>query len=75
MLRTVNDAPTLWDALLPAELLVLPVERARPNARSKVALGREPIDPGFERGRPKTSRTDGNVVLPDDQCDGHLMGE
>lgn len=24
--RTVNDQPTLWDAILPAELLVLPVE-------------------------------------------------
>jgi transposase, IS5 family len=26
VLRTVNDQPTLWDALLPVELLVLPVE-------------------------------------------------
>ncbi len=26
MLRTVNEQPTLWDALLPAELLVLPQE-------------------------------------------------
>ena len=24
MLRTVNDQPTLWDAILPPELLVLP---------------------------------------------------
>ena len=29
MLRTVNDQPTLWDALLPAEMLVLPVEVGR----------------------------------------------
>ena len=28
MLRTVNDQPTLWDSILPAELLVLPVELA-----------------------------------------------
>jgi transposase, IS5 family len=27
--RTVNDQPTLWDAVLPAELLVLPVELGR----------------------------------------------
>ena len=26
MFRTVNDQPTLWDSILPAELLVLPVE-------------------------------------------------
>jgi transposase, IS5 family len=30
--RTVNDQPTLWDAILPAELLVLPVELARVDA-------------------------------------------
>lgn len=29
MFRTVNDQPTLWDAILPRELLVLPVELAR----------------------------------------------
>ena len=27
--RTVNDQPTLWDAILPSELLVLPAELAR----------------------------------------------
>ena len=32
MLRTVNEQPTLWDALLPTELLVLPVELARVDA-------------------------------------------
>ena len=30
--RTVNDQPTLWDAILPLELLVLPVELARVDA-------------------------------------------
>jgi IS5 family transposase len=30
--RTVNDQPTLWDAILPSELLVLPVELARVDA-------------------------------------------
>ena len=29
MFRTVNDQPTLWDAILPSELLVLPAELAR----------------------------------------------
>ena len=32
MLRTVNDQPTLWDSILPAELLVLPGELARVDA-------------------------------------------
>jgi IS5 family transposase len=32
VLRTVNDQPTLWDSILPAELLVLPVELARVDA-------------------------------------------
>jgi IS5 family transposase len=30
--RTVNDQPTLWDAILPAELLVLPTELGRVDA-------------------------------------------
>jgi IS5 family transposase len=30
--RTVNDQPTLWDSILPAELLVLPVELGRVGA-------------------------------------------
>jgi transposase, IS5 family len=29
VLRTVNDQSTLWDAILPPELLVLPVELGR----------------------------------------------
>lgn len=32
MLRTVSEQPTLWDAILPSELLVLPVELARVDA-------------------------------------------
>jgi len=32
VLRTVNDQPTLWESILPAELLVLPVELARVDA-------------------------------------------
>ncbi len=32
MFRTVNEQPTLWDAILPAELLVLPVELGRVDA-------------------------------------------
>jgi transposase, IS5 family len=28
VLRTVSDQPTLWDAILPSELLVLPTELA-----------------------------------------------
>ena len=32
MLRTVNDQSTLWDAILPPELLVLPIELGRVDA-------------------------------------------
>lgn len=32
MFRTVNDQPTLWDSILPAELLVLPAELGRVDA-------------------------------------------
>ena len=32
VLRTVNEQPTLWDAILPSELLVLPTELARMDA-------------------------------------------
>ena len=32
MFRTVNDQPTLWDAILPSELRVLPAELARVDA-------------------------------------------
>ncbi len=32
MLRTVNEQATLWDAILPSELLVLPAELGRVDA-------------------------------------------
>jgi transposase, IS5 family len=32
VLRTVNDQPALWDAILPPELLVLPIELGRVDA-------------------------------------------
>ena len=32
MFRTVNDQPTLWDSILPSELLVLPAELGRVDA-------------------------------------------
>ncbi|CNG88916.1 transposase [Mycobacterium tuberculosis] len=32
MFRTVNDQPTLWETILPSELLVLPTELARVDA-------------------------------------------
>ena len=58
MLRTVNDQPTLWDAILPAELLVLPAELGRvdvllddpvlfaPFATYFDARDRPSVDPG-----------------------------
>ena len=32
MFRTVNEQPTLWDSILPVELVVLPVELGRVDA-------------------------------------------
>jgi transposase, IS5 family len=32
VLRTVSDQPTVWDGILPSELLVLPAELARVDA-------------------------------------------
>lgn len=32
MFRTVNDQPTLWDSILPPELLVLPVDLGQVDA-------------------------------------------
>jgi IS5 family transposase len=32
MLRTVNDQPTLWESILPAECLRLPAELAQVDA-------------------------------------------
>jgi IS5 family transposase len=32
VLRTVSDQPAFWDAILPSELLVLPVELGRVDA-------------------------------------------
>jgi hypothetical protein len=42
VLRTVNDQPTLWDSMLPPELLVLPVELGRVDA-----LGQSPSHVSF----------------------------
>ena len=54
MLRTVNDQPTLWDALLPAELLVLPVELGRVDALLDDAVFFAPFAAFFDAriGRP-----------------------
>ena len=35
MFRTVNDQPTLWDSILPPELLVLPAELGRATDRGR----------------------------------------
>lgn len=54
MLRTVNDQPTLWDSILPAELLVLPVELERVDALLDDAVFFEPFASFFDAriGRP-----------------------
>src|ERR1700758_1349272 len=52
--RTVNDQPTLWDAILPSELLVLPEELARVDALLDDAVFFAPFVPYFDAriGRP-----------------------
>ncbi|MGO9042311.1 MAG: transposase, partial [Mycobacterium sp.] len=54
MLRTVNDQLSLWDAILPSELLVLPDELARVDALLDDAVFFAPFVPFFDAriGRP-----------------------
>jgi transposase, IS5 family len=54
MFRTVNDQPTLWDAILPSELLVLPTELARVDALLDDAVFLRPFAAYFDAriGRP-----------------------
>ena len=54
MFRTVNEQPTLWDAILPAELLVLPAELARVDALLDDAVFFAPFAAYFDAriGRP-----------------------
>lgn len=54
MFRTVNDQPTLWDSILPPELLVLPAELARVDALLDDPVFFAPFTPYFDPriGRP-----------------------
>ncbi len=54
MFRTVNDQPTLWDSILPPELLVLPVELGRVDALLDDAVFFAPFAAHFDAriGRP-----------------------
>ena len=54
MLRTVNDQPTLWDSILPPELLVLPVELGRVDVLLDDPVFFAPFAPFFDAriGRP-----------------------
>jgi IS5 family transposase len=54
VLRTVNDQPTLWDAVLPPELLVLPVELGRVDVLLDDAVFFAPFAAYFDAriGRP-----------------------
>ena len=54
MLRTVNDQPTLWDSILPPELLVVPVELGRVDALLDDPVFFAPFAPYFDAriGRP-----------------------
>src|ERR1700747_1421478 len=54
MFRTVNDQPTLWDSILPAELLVLPVELGRVDGLLDDPVFFAPFVPYFDAriGRP-----------------------
>lgn len=54
MLRTVCDQPTLWDAVLPAEALVMSDELARVDAVLNDPVFFAPFGPYFDQrqGRP-----------------------
>ena len=54
MLRTVNDQPTLWDSILPAEALVLSAELARVDALLDDSVFFASFVPHFDprQGRP-----------------------
>lgn len=54
MFRTVNEQPTLWDSILPAELLVLPSELGRVDALLDDPVFFAPFAPYFDAriGRP-----------------------
>lgn len=54
MLRTLGDQPSLWESLLPAELLVLPVELARVDVLLDDPVFFAPFVPFFDprMGRP-----------------------
>ncbi len=54
MFRTVNDQPSLWDAILPSELLVLPDELARVDVLLDDPVFFTPFVPYFDPrvGRP-----------------------
>ena len=56
MFRTVNDQPTLWDAILPCELLVLPAELGRVDTLLDDPAFFTPFVPFFDPriGRPST---------------------
>src|SRR5215203_2634261 len=56
MLRTVGDQPTLWEAILPAELRRLPEELARVDVLVDDAVFLAPFVPFFDPriGRPST---------------------
>jgi len=48
VLRTVNDQPTLWDAILPAEALVMSSELSRVDALLDDPVFFAPFVPYFD---------------------------
>ena len=65
MFRTVNDQPTLWDAILPAELLVLPVELGRVDALLDDPVFFAPFAPFFRCPDRSAVDSDGDVSAVD----------
>ena len=65
MLRTVNDQPTLWDAILPAELLVLPGELARVDALLDDPVFFAPFVAYFDAADRAAVDADGNLSADD----------
>ena len=67
MFRTVNDQPTLWDSILPAELSVLPVELGQVDELLDDPVFFAPFAAYFDAriGRPSTPRDLSAVDVPE----------
>ena len=65
MLRTVSDQPTLWDAILPSELLVLPAELGRVDVLLDDPVFFAPFAAHFDAAHRSSVHPNGNLSAVD----------